>query len=182
MNARPVASLALLMGLCAPAGAWEVVGSSLPTFAQAPVGSSSLARPWSSLTGDPFAASAPPSGYDFRIGKNLLLGVDSSSGLSPGFAMGGISSAFDMSSTRVKLGYDLGRLTPYVSAGFGEVRPLGIGGSAFSAASNPFPAAANPFSAPTTTSVGAGFDYALTDKVTIGVGVSAIQTNTGWQR
>ena len=191
MTFRPIFAFAALLSLTASASAWEVVGSSLPTFAQGDTSGSSLVRPWSALTGDPFAGSAAiPSGYDFRVGKNLFVGVQQSSGLSAGSILGsGLSSGFasggDFSSTQIKLGYDLGRLTPYVTAGFGEARSSAFGPSSFAGApalGGPLSTNANPFAATSSvTKIGAGFDYALSDKVTIGVGVSAIQASPGFQ-
>ena len=186
MITKPAAAFAALFCLTAPAGAWEVVGSSLPTFAQdAPSGAGSLIRPWAATTGDPFAGAGVPAGYDFRLGKGLFVGVQNFSGAMPGLATGGgLAAGLGFSGSQVKLGFDTGsRLTPWLTAGFGEFRSSAFGGSAFTGGlSSGGPASpGNPFSAPASvTTLGAGFDYALTNNITLGVGVSTTQVRPTW--
>ena len=88
----------------------------------------------------------------------------------------GFSSGLDATRTTMKFGYDLGRFKPYVLSSFAETRPA-LGANAFAGPAAPF--------APTgarVSTVGAGFDYAVTDKLSLGVSVSASQVSSGWQR
>ncbi len=191
MTAKPFAALAALICLTAPARAWEIVGGSLPTFAQdAPSGAGSLIRPWASTTGDPFAGAPVPAGYDLRLGKGLFIGVQNWSGPMPGLASGAPTGGLGFSGSQVKLGFDTGsRLTPYLTAGFGEARASMFGGSslfsgpALTGAVAPAGLAApgNPFSSSASvTTLGAGFDYAITNNLTLGVGVSTTQVRPTW--
>ncbi len=180
MSKRILALFPALACLSSTAWAWEVVGGSLPTFAQeGSAASASLIRPWSAMTGDPFRATALPAGYDVSLGKGLFLGVRNLSDTAPGFSMGALAP-MGFSGSQVKLGFNMGgALTPYVSVAQGMARSPFSGmssltGGYMAAPGNPFTTTA------TTTTVGAGFDYALTNNITLGVGVSATQIRSNW--
>ena len=123
MSKRILALIPALACLSSTAWAWEVVGGSLPTFAQeGSAASASLIRPWSAMTGDPFRATALPAGYDVSLGKGLLLGVRNWSDTAPGFSMGALAP-MGFSGSQVKLGFNMGgALTPYVSVAQGMAR------------------------------------------------------------
>ena len=90
----------------------------------------------------------------------------------------GVASGFSFSQTSMKFGYDMGAFKPYVSAAFSEVKAPAFGANVFAAP----PDAATPFAyASSATSVGAGFDYAITDKLSFGMSVNASQFS-GWRR
>ncbi len=190
---RPLAAI-VLAAAAAPAGAWEVIGpggGAVPTFAasfvngdSAPVGgvASALAAP------APVAGFNP--GYDARIGKKLLIGVETKTGFAARDGMFGFAPGFDVSRTSMKFGYDMGAFKPFVATGFAAIRA--VSPTAFSASSfgigmdnytNGVPIGGTGF-APSAraNTVGAGFDYALTDKLSLGVSVSATQVQSGWQR
>jgi outer membrane immunogenic protein len=80
----------------------------------------------------------------------------------------------------VKIGYDMGRLVPYVTLGAGIARPT----STLNGAPKGFDAINDMFvgsqPATTITTVGAGVDYAITDRLTVGVQVNAVQQRGGW--
>jgi opacity protein-like surface antigen len=176
-------AVASLSCLTAPARAWEVVGGNLPTFAQssstAASAASPWASPWASFTASPISG-PNVGGYSYRMGKNLLVGIDTRSGFASGSPFGGFGAGLDYSSTNVKVGYDMGALRPYVTAGFGEMRSSTFGGSTFTPASNTFQSPSNPFATTTNvTTVGAGFDYAITNNLTLGLGISATQATRG---
>jgi opacity protein-like surface antigen len=174
MPTRPLLAVAALACLATPSRAWEVVGGSLPTFAQeATPGAASLIRPWSAMTGDPFRATALPAGYDISLGKGLLLGVRNWSDTTPFLFTSGLSP-MGFSGSQAKLGFDMGGgLTPYVSIATAGIRSPSTGGY-LSAPGNPFSSSAS------VTTLGAGFDYALTNNITIGFGVSATQVRPNW--
>jgi opacity protein-like surface antigen len=184
MPRTTLVAVAALACLTSHARAWEVVGGSLPTFAQETTpASASLIRPWSAMTGDPFRATTPPAGYDLSLGKGLLLGVRNWSDTPPGLAAAGLSR-MGFSGNQAKLGFDLGGgLTPYVSVGLGEFRAPFASNSSLTGAgpAGLLAAPGNPFSSSASvTTLGAGFDYALTNNITIGFGVSATQVRPNW--
>ena len=72
--------------------------------------------------GDVFA------GYDHRFDNNVVLGVRFSTGYSPWVFPGGATRGFDFAETSVKVGYEMGRLTPYVVTGVALARPTNFGG------------------------------------------------------
>mgnify|MGYP001550490587 CR=1 FL=1 len=170
---------ALGASLSAPAGAWEVVNNGLPTFAAAESfrpgmgGGQMDANP--SLKFEPVKGFNP--GYDMRFGK-YLFGMEQKTGLAAGGDAFGLASGFGFSRTSMKFGYDMGALKPYVSASFAETKAPAFGANVFAAP----PDAATPYAfSSTATSVGAGFDYAITDKLSFGMSVNATQA-TGWRR
>ena len=82
----------------------------------------------------------------------------------------------------MKLGYDLGRFKPFVMSRFAETRPA-FNANASTGLGAP-PGTASPF-APTgarVSTVGAGFDFAITDKLSLGLSATASQMSAGWQR
>ncbi len=72
--------------------------------------------------GDVFA------GYDHRFDNNVVLGVRFSTGYAPWMFPGGATRGFDFAETSVKVGYEMGRLTPYVVTGVALARPTNFGG------------------------------------------------------
>lgn len=167
-------------GFCASAQAWEVVNSGLPSFAvAAPLGPSSGVPALDPVAGLRFekVAGVNP-GYDYRIGGKYLFGFEQQAGLAAGGSLLGLANGFDYSRSTMKFGYDLGAFKPFVSASFAQTTAPAFGANLFAGP----PGAANPFApAATATTVGAGFDYAITDKLSLGVSVSATQTS-GWPR
>ena len=174
----PVAVAALCAGLPASARAWEVINNGLPTFAAV-----ESFRPASGAAADlatPLKFEAVKGwnpGYDLRMGK-YLFGMDQKTGFAAGGDMLGVASGFGFSRTNMKFGYDMGAFKPYVSAAFSEVKAPAFGANVFAAP----PGAATPFAfTSSATSVGAGFDYAITDKLSFGMSVNATQVS-GWRR
>lgn len=182
---RWIAACAALVFCAAPAGAWEVVGgdTGLPTFALADplpaAGSPSGQMDKSARDGLGFEAIqgwAP--GYSYRIGKKYLFGFDSQTGLAAGAGIGALAAGFDVSRSSMKFGYDMGAFKPFVSASFANATAPAFGANLFAGP----PGVANPFAPSATVStVGAGFDYAITDNLHFGMSVSAAQA-TGWRR
>ena len=171
----PVALVALLAGLPAPAVAWEVVSNSLPTFAAAESfkpGSGGGIEISSPLKFESATGWNP--GYDVRMGK-YLFGMEQKTGFAAGGDMLGLASGFSFSRTNMKFGYDMGAFKPYVSASFAETKGPAFGANVFVAP----PDAATPFAfTSSATTVGAGFDYAITDKLSFGMSLSATQVSS----
>ena len=175
------ACAALALGLPA-ARAWEVVGGAgLPTFAAGASPGAPALAPFAAFGATPPGSSGFNPGYDFRVGGDFLVGVDTRTGFAASDPVFGFGAGLDASRTSVKLGYDLGRFKPFVTSSFAEIRPA-FGGGSFNAVGAP-PGVSSPF-APTARArtVGAGFDYSLTDKLSVGVSVSAGQMDPGWAR
>ena len=166
------------LALSGQAYAWEVVGGGgLPVFA-AGVGAPSALAPLG------MAATAPSGfnpGYDFLIGQKLLVGVDTKTGFAATEGLLGFSSGLDASRTGMKFGYDMGRFKPFVMSSFTDLRPAF--GAGFAGPVGGLAGAGSPF-APSTkiSTVGAGFDFAITDQLSLGMSVSASQVNSGWPR
>ncbi len=172
------ASLLPLALLCfaGPSLAFEAVPSTLPTLAANPWAGTPMGA-WSGFSGrtghfdTPFAgAFARSAGYNQLLNRNLLLGVETTTLNSP--MSFGRNAAFGMefSSTTMRLTYNLGNLRPFVTAGAAFARPNDFGPPNFSFPGDPL---SNSRDAKTFTSVGAGFDYAVTNNFSVGVAVSA---------
>lgn len=157
----------------------------LPLFAASAPFDEITISPWKNFASAPaFNFSAPGAfaapGKSFTAvtaikGTSLLLGVQSSAGYasglsmqgfgSAGFASAGLATGYDFGSQSVKLGVNMGRLVPYMTATTSFVRPANnfglapIGNSFTSTPSKSF------------SSAGVGFDYAITDKMSFGVAV-----------
>ena len=136
-----------------------------PAFGNAAFGASPFA------TGSLFSTGTSTR-YADRINDKYLFGIETSSGFAAAspFRTQGFGSGFEYNSTSVRLGYDFGNFTPYITSSVTQAKPdLGFTGTQFEngiLAQNPS------FSARTTTSVGAGFNYSLGSNTSINLGVS----------
>lgn len=168
----------LLAGLTGPAAAWEVIANGLPTFAAAEsfaAGSSGAVSQTPGLKLETVNGWNP--GYDVRFGK-YLFGMEQKTGFAAGGDMLGLASGLSFSRTNMKFGYDMGAFKPYVSASFAETKAPAFGANVFAAP----PDAATPYAfSASAASVGAGFDYAITDQLSFGMSVNASQVS-GWRR
>jgi opacity protein-like surface antigen len=107
-------------------------------------------------------------GYDHRFDNNVVLGVRFSTGYSPWAFPNGPYRGLSFGETDVKLGYAMGRLTPYVVAGVALARPsYGADFGDLSQSVNGLFSGPGAVQAVGTT--GVGFDYALTNNVTVGM-------------
>ena len=116
--------------------------------------------------GDVFA------GYDKRFDNNLVLGVKVDTGFAP-FAFGRYRG-FDYATASVKLGYDFGRMTPYVYAGGGLARATAFS-SELPNASATLNGLFGQGPARGVSTFGAGVDYHVTNNVTIGVAAGVVR-------
>jgi outer membrane immunogenic protein len=110
-------------------------------------------------------------GYDRHFDNNLVLGVQASTGFAPFSIQHNPFKGYDYGEVNAKVGYEMGRLTPYLTAGVALAKPNVNPGagylSATDSANNLFNNNASSLSASGV--VGAGFDYALTNNTTIGI-------------
>ncbi len=113
--------------------------------------------------GDVFA------GYDHRFDNNVVVGVRFSTGYAPWMFPGGATRGFDFAETSVKLGYEMGRLTPYVITGVALARPTNFGGGAANLNDSLNGVFAGPGALQAVGTAGVGFDYALTNNLHVGV-------------
>ena len=110
-------------------------------------------------------------GYNRAFDNNVVLGLKGGAGTVPGLYGLGPITAYNAAAADMKLGYALGRLTPYVTSGLILAKPAGGIGSGLGA-DYPNALFATPGRTETSARVGAGFDYALTGTTTIGLGLS----------
>jgi len=113
--------------------------------------------------GDVFA------GYDHVFQNNLVLGVQFDTGYAPFMTSNGRLKGFDFAETSVKLGYEMGRLTPFVSVGVGGAKATSFGSGLPDANNSINGLFYGPGAVQAVGSVGAGFDYAVTNNVHVGV-------------
>lgn len=118
-------------------------------------------------------------GYYKEFDNRIVVGAQGSAGYLPGLYKYG-PRGYDFGMAEVKVGYDMGRLLPYVTFGAGLARPTSTfnGGPAGFGALNDMFVGSQPST--TLTKVGAGVEYAVTDHLTVGVEVNAVQQRGGW--
>lgn len=177
MKLRSILAAALAC-LAASAQAFTESNASLPTFAANPQFADPAAAPWSSFNAGtaPFAfgqkglAGLPGAQtYSFiqPLGKSVTLGVQTTSGYAPSAFTRGPTFGQDFNATNFQFNYNMGRLTPFLTGSVASTRSNLPGGMNFG-----LPAFSTPENK-NAVSVGAGFNYAVTDKFSFGVAVSA---------
>lgn len=112
--------------------------------------------------GDVFA------GYDRTFDNHFVIGLKFDTGYAPFLAPLGRFRGVDFAMGEVKVGYELGRLTPYVFAGGGIARATNFASSAPDAASSMNGAFGSGPGFGVST-FGAGVDYHITPNLTVGV-------------
>jgi opacity protein-like surface antigen len=113
--------------------------------------------------GDVFA------GYDRRFDNAVVLGVRFSTGYDPWVFPSGPYRGFDFAETSVKLGYEMGRLTPYVVTGAALAWPTNFGGGLADPGATVNGLFAGPGALQAVGTVGAGVDYAVTNNLHVGL-------------
>jgi opacity protein-like surface antigen len=113
--------------------------------------------------GDVFA------GYDKTFENNLVLGVRFDTGYEPLLTSSGRFRGFDYAMTNVKLGYDFGRVAPYLYAGGGLAHATAFNSALPDANTTINGLFYGPGATHAVTALGAGVDYHITNNVTIGV-------------
>lgn len=113
-------------------------------------------------------------GYDREFANHIVLGLRGSTGFMPGWSSRSTFKGLDYAATDVRIGYDMGRVLPFVTAGLALAKPhfgpgVGyLGTESFNTLIN----GSNDLHA--LTRVGAGVDIALTSTLTVGVAVSMV--------
>lgn len=114
-------------------------------------------------------------GYDRELDNGIVVGIQGTTGYSPGFFKH--SPGFEFATTDVRVGYDMGRFMPFVTAGVGLASPNGRS-PGYTGAAN---AATDLFNSSGDLrgfqSMGAGFAYKVTDKLTVELAVQAYRGN-----
>lgn len=179
-------SLMVLGALCAcvAAQAADLSTPSLPMLAADPPGSS----PWTGLYAGTEAFAIGGShvkgvvggggfiGYDHEFANGIVLGIQGSSGLARGSVGPGGFNGFDYAGSTVKVGYDMGRVMPYAFAGVDLAKPTFRGRGVAGAGDGLNGLFSGPGKLSAFTTVGAGVDYKLTDRITVGVAVGTVQS------
>jgi opacity protein-like surface antigen len=119
-------------------------------------------------------------GYRARLDNSVIVAIEAGAGRTPLLTRQGWQSA-NFGFARAKVGYEMGRLTPYVTAT-----------GAFARVDNRFGAPTAPdavnalFSGEgrlrSAASVGAGFDYRINNNLSVGLSVNAVQGGFGGLR
>lgn len=114
-------------------------------------------------------------GYDRVFGNGLVVGFRGSTGYLPAGGNRALYRGFDFGVADVKVGYEMGRFTPFVTAGIGLARPHVGAGWGTPGADSLSEVLSGRGETRTLTRVGAGVDYAVTDNLTVGFAVGAVQ-------
>jgi opacity protein-like surface antigen len=112
-------------------------------------------------------------GYVHEFDNNVILGVNTAVGYAPSVFRYSPYSGFDVATTNITVGYDMGRLTTFVTIGVALEKPRTSLGAGYTGAGD---AVNGLFSGPADLraagSVGAGFNYAITNNLSVSGGVS----------
>lgn len=197
MDVRSILTGAMLICATTSAQSQTLSTASLPSFASSPDAFALAPSPgWNgfpattgffafSKSNDMFGGTAAYSGYTHKFSNDVYLSVRGGSGYSPfgglgsNFAASGNGlSGFEFATTQFRLGYDMGRLKPYVTGSFAVATPvygnaLAPPGTSLNTMLNP------PGNTRSVTSLGAGFDFAVTNRLSFGVGVAVHNVNGG---
>ncbi|WP_294536368.1 outer membrane beta-barrel protein [uncultured Rhodoblastus sp.] len=117
-------------------------------------------------------------GYNREFDNNIVVGVSASAGYLPGLYSYG-PRRYNYGMANVNVGYDMGRFMPYVTFGVGlanATNSLNRSPGGFDSLDNLFNRGAQSI---TLTTIGAGFNYAVTDHLAVGVQVNAVQQHGG---
>lgn len=118
-------------------------------------------------------------GYDHEFDNGIVLGVRGGIGYSPSIWQRSRISGFNLGTTEVMAGYDMGRIMPFVTAGVGLAKPnfRSVGYTNASNAANDLLSSPGGFRSFRT--VGAGVAYKVTDRLTMQLSVQTVQTSRG---
>jgi outer membrane immunogenic protein len=111
-------------------------------------------------------------GYDRELPNNFVIGIDAKTGYAPFPFRDGPYRGFDYAATSVKLGYDMGRFMPFVTVGAVLAAPQKAAGGGYVGATEAASDLFNSTRLQGAATVGAGFDYAVTDRLHMGLAVS----------
>ncbi|HVB88664.1 MAG TPA: hypothetical protein VND97_00545 [Beijerinckiaceae bacterium] len=174
----------------APARASDFSPVPLPTFAQAPSSAGEAPDPWRGLyAGSDLSFTSGKYGgigggayigYNREFDNHWVIGVEGGVGYSPNLFSYPTAAGYNYGVVSVKTGYDMGRFMPFVTAGMILAKP----NDPLAHYTGPMDSANDLFNQSgklsTLTSVGAGFDYAVTNNVSVEMSVSATQGGVAW--
>ena len=180
---------ALAISAC-EAGPFDVAPS-LPdgtSFALPPTPSAPKPDPWKGLTlgTSVFAISGLGKGtkggfgadgfmsYDHVFDNHVVLGLRGSLGYLPGIEQGG-PAGYNFGMLDAKLGYNMGRLTPWVALGGGIAKATPFTATSPDLTSSLNDLFADSHKSVTLTRAAAGFDYAISNNFTVGMSVGVLQ-------
>lgn len=180
---RPVFLLAAFLALGASARAADLPSASPPPSSLPSLALDPQAPPpsiWKGLyvgTGvvvagakgsKPFVGGDAYIGYDHRFDNNLVLGIQASTGYEPYRFFNGPLKGYDYAEVSAKVGYEVGRLTPYLTTGVALAKPNSAPGyfSASDSMNNIFNGSSDLAASGV---IGAGFDYAINNNTSIGL-------------
>jgi outer membrane immunogenic protein len=125
----------------------------------------------------PFFGGGAYIGYDRHFDNNLVLGVQASTGYAPYRYFNGPLKGFDYAEVSAKIGYDMGRVTPYLTTGIAMARPNSTPGfySGYDSMNNVFNGSTDLAASGV---IGAGFDYKLSSNTTVGL-AAVVGTSRG---
>lgn len=106
-------------------------------------------------------------GYDRVLSNGMILGLQGTTGYAPAIWGGPGLKGFDFGEASAQLGYSMGRVTPFVTAGLLVARPVtgpGLATNTTDSFNDLMNGTGNLYAAPR---VGAGFAYALTGNTTV---------------
>ena len=179
--AGPLVAALMLAGLPAFAADLPMPASPLPTFAQSPAPAT---NPWTGFTvgtsvfgsfgkgGHGFGGGVD-AGYTHAFDNHLVLGVGASAGYMPVSFGNSNVKGFDVAATNVKVGYDLGRIMPFVTTGVVLAKPaLESGPDYVNAADSVNDLFNSKGDTKALATIGAGVDVAVTDRLRFGVSAS----------
>ena len=113
--------------------------------------------------GDVFA------GYDRTFDNGVVLGVRFDTGYNPWLSTGGKYRGFDFAETDVKLGYEMGKFTPYVMTGVALAKGTNFGSALPDANASLNGLFGGPGGVQAVGVAGVGLDYAVTNSLHVGV-------------
>ena len=181
MLIRPVFALVAFCGLVATAQASDLP-LTLPSMALDPPAPPT--SPWSGLyvgtemfaisgNGKGHVGGGGVIGYNHEFANHIVVGIDAASGFAPFAFPHGSAKGFDYAETDVSVGYDMGRWMPYVTTGVVLAKPNASPGAGYVSASQSANNLFNSFGdTKAAATLGAGFDYAVTDNLHVGLSVS----------
>jgi outer membrane immunogenic protein len=114
-------------------------------------------------------------GYDKTFDNHFVLGVKFDTGYQPLMTPSGRFRGYDFAMTDVKIGYEFGRVTPYIYAGGGFARATAFNSGLPNADTSINGLFYGPGPAQGVTACGAGVDYHVTNNVTIGVSAGMVR-------
>jgi opacity protein-like surface antigen len=115
-------------------------------------------------------------GYDHVYSNGVVLGLQFDTGYDP-WVLSKNMKGFDFATTSVKLGYEMGRFTPYVTTGVGLAKATNFGAGLPNANNSVNGLFSEPGAVQAVGQVGVGLDYAVTNN--LHVGVEAFVVNGG---